>query len=121
MIAKSVFGDVTLEIDDIPPEVSQLTIDQLEAIIRAKKQKAKDEQFADLDKLIEKTNKLLGSSGYTIKDLYFRERSKDGSAATKKAGTYKVGDKEIKWSGLGKRPVELKGKSNEELAKLRKE
>lgn len=78
----------------------------------------KDQEYAELDKFIVTVNELLGASGYSIKDLYFRERSKDGSTTTK-AGIYKVGDKEIKWSGLGKRPVELKGKSNDDLKALK--
>jgi len=71
---------------------------------------AKDVQ-AQLDTL----NKKLGRS-YGLQDLYFKTRTIE----SKKAGIYVVGNKEIEWSGKGKRPAELKGLSDKELEALKK-
>jgi len=95
------------------------TMAELQAFVAEQTKAIKDQEYAELDSIINDVKEMLQNTKYSLKDLYFRDRSKDGSAATKKAGTYKVGGKEIKWSGLGKRPAELSGKSNEELKALK--
>lgn len=93
--------------------------EELKKFVAEQAKLLKDQEFVELDNLIKKVKELLGASGYSIKDLYFRDRASDGTVTTTKAGTYKVGDTEIKWSGMGKRPLLLKGKSNEELKALK--
>lgn len=94
------------------------TMEELEAFVAEQRRVIKDKEFVDLDSLIKDVNDMLKDTKYDLKDLYFRDRSKDG-ATTTKSGTYKVGDKEIEWRGLGKRPKELKGLSNDELKALK--